>query len=271
MRHCHIIRMVSLIPAKLRFFEAIAFNLNEFLARFQTSAPMVSFLVDSSENIIRNFAEKLILSDVLKKANNTYKLNQIDFTDQNIQKRLYEVSFAIKVTDSKVNAFTVEAKKFVSTLCNQIIEKSPLNSYFACLARSLNSINLAEMPESFERRFHNLLKKLVDCKQIKSSLADKAKEEFRKFKSNIFRENKAIFRNYDIDKNRLDEFYMAYLKDSTQYEFFCYVVKIVLTMFHGQADGERRFSVNKNLIVENMSDGSLIAYRFVKDHMKCKK
>ena len=186
----------------------------------------------------------------MKKANNTYKLNQIDFTDQNIQKRLYEVSFAIKVTDSKANAFKVEAKKFVSTLCNHIIEKSP---------------------ESSERRFHNLLQKLVDCKQIKSSLTGKAKQEFRKFKSNIVRENKAIFRNYDIDKNRLDEFYMEYLKDSTQYEFFCYVVKIVLTMFHGQADEERRFSVNKNLIVENMSDGSLIAYRFVKDHMKCKK
>ena len=116
------------------------------------------------------------------------------------------------------------------------------------------------MPESSEWRFHNLLQKLVDCKQIKSSLTGKAKQEFRKFKSNIVRENKAIFRNYDIDKNRLDEFYMEYLKDSIQYEFFCYVVKIVLTMFHGQADEERRFSVNKNLIVENMSDGSLIAY-----------
>ena len=114
------------------------------------------------------------------------------------------------------------------------------------------------------------MQKLVDCKQITSSLADKAKREFRKFKSNIVRENKAIFRNYDIDKNRLDEFYMEYLKDSTQCESFCYVVKIVFTMFHGQADVERGFSVNKNLIVENMSDESLTAQRFVKDHMKYK-
>ena len=41
-------------------------------------------------------------------------------------------------------------------------------------------------------------------------------------------------------------------------------------MFHGQADVERGFSVNKNLIVENMSDESLTAQRFVKDHVKCK-
>ena len=116
-----------LIPVKLHLFEEIAFNLNKFLARFQTSAPMVPFLVDSLENLTHNFAKKLILSDVLKKANNPYKLSQIDFTDQNIQKRLYEVSFAIdhylcmlkkegKVTDSIINAFKVEAKKF---LCPQ--------------------------------------------------------------------------------------------------------------------------------------------------------
>ena len=85
----------SLIPVKLHFFEEITFNLHVFLPRFQTSAPMVLFLVDSLENLIRNFAEKLILSDVLKKANNTYKLSQIDFTDQNIQKWLDEVNFTI--------------------------------------------------------------------------------------------------------------------------------------------------------------------------------
>ena len=84
-----------LSPVKRRFFEESAFNLIEFFARFQTRAPMVPFLVDSLENLIRNFAVKLILSDILKKANNTYKLSQIDFTDQDIQKRLYEISFAI--------------------------------------------------------------------------------------------------------------------------------------------------------------------------------
>ena len=76
--------------------------------------------------------------------------------------------------------------------------------------KSVNPINLVEIPESSERRFYHLLQKLVDCKQITSSLADKAKQEFRKFKCNIVRENKAIFGNYDIDKNLLDEFYMEY-------------------------------------------------------------
>lgn len=72
------------IPVKLRFLEEIAFNPNEFLARSQTSAPIVPFLVNYLENVIQNFIENLIPSDVLKKANNTYKLSQIEFTDQYI-------------------------------------------------------------------------------------------------------------------------------------------------------------------------------------------
>ena len=48
-----------LIPVKLRLFEEIAGNLNEFLARSQTNVPMVPFLVDSLENLTHNFAEEL--------------------------------------------------------------------------------------------------------------------------------------------------------------------------------------------------------------------
>ena len=65
---------------------------------------------------------------------------------------------------------------------------------FCLLSTVLNPINLAKIPESSEKRFHNLLQKLVDCKKITSSLADKSKQEFRK--SNIVRENKTIFQNY---------------------------------------------------------------------------
>ena len=40
-----------------------------------------------------------------------------------------------------------------------------------------------------------------------------------------------------------------------------------MTLFHGQGNAERGFSLNKQLVVENMSETSLIAQRFVKDHI----
>ena len=62
-----------LVPVKLRFFEETAKKLNNFLVTFQTSSPVVPFLVDSLESLVRSFAERFILLDVLKQANTTLK------------------------------------------------------------------------------------------------------------------------------------------------------------------------------------------------------
>ena len=46
------------------------------------------------------------------------------------------------------------------------------------------------------------------------------------------------------------------------------VFKLLLCLSHGQASVERGFSVNSNLLVENMHEDSLIAQRIVQDHVK---
>ena len=166
-----------LVPVELRFSEETAKKLNNFLVTFQATSPMVPFIVDSLENLVPSFGERFILPYVLKKANTMHKLSQLDMADPNIQMRTCEVGFAIdhdfcqlksegKITDSHVSTFKKEAKQFVSTLCNHILSKSPLTSYFACAACCLNPINLAEIPDTCEKRFHNLLQKLVDGKLI---------------------------------------------------------------------------------------------------------
>ena len=126
-------------PVKLRFFEETAKKLNNVLVTFQTSSPMVPFIADFLENLVRSFVERFILPDVLKKTNTTHKLSQLDMTDPNIQMRTYEVGFSIdhdlrqlkregKITDFHVNIFKKGAKQFVSTLYNDILSNSPLTS-----------------------------------------------------------------------------------------------------------------------------------------------
>ena len=46
------------------------------------------------------------------------------------------------------------------------------------------------------------------------------------------------------------------------------VLKIILTLSHGQASVERGFSVNKSLLVENIATKSLIVQRIVYENMK---
>ena len=202
-----------------------------------------------------------ILTDVLEKAQSTVKLLKVNVTDKNIHKRDFEFSFAIKhelhalkrdgkISDSLIYTFKMEAKKFLSTLCNHVLEKSPLNSYFAQCTRSLSPLYLAEEPESSEKYFSGLLSKLVEYKQIKPSEADVAKEEFSHFVCFVVRENKVYFSEYNFNNDCLDEFYMRYLNGTIYYKTLTSVMQLILVLSHGQAAVERGFSLNDKLLVE---------------------
>ena len=78
-----------LIHVKLCFFEESVKKLNDFLVAFQTTAPLVPFLVNSLEIPVRRFAEKFILPDVLSKIKPKYILSLLDLKDENMQKRAF--------------------------------------------------------------------------------------------------------------------------------------------------------------------------------------
>ena len=265
-----------LVPVKLRFFEETAKIINVFLVQFQTQSPMVPFLVDCLENIVRGFCDRFILPDIMKKANTTYKLTKLDVMDKNM--RDYHFSFSInhelrelkekgKINDSKLHAYKMEAKDFISTLCNHLLSKSPLTSCFARCAKCLDPTTMGEMPDVCKQSFHKMLEKPVEYKQVTSHVADEAEKEYQKFLYSVVKENKAFFLEFDKSKDRLDEFFMRYLSDTVRFNNFMLIVKMVLTLSHGQADVERGFSVNDKLLVENMQEQSLISQRIVKHHM----
>ena len=139
------------MPLKLQCFEEVAKQLSSFLIKFQTDSPMVPFLFESLESMIQKFCSMFNLTDVLEKAQSTVKLLKLNVTHKNIHKRDSEFSFAIRnelcalnrdgnISDSLICTFNMEAKKFLSTLCNHILEKTPLNSYFAWCTRSLSPL-----------------------------------------------------------------------------------------------------------------------------------
>ena len=112
-----------------------------------------------------------------------------------------------------------------------------------------------------------MLEKLVEYKQVTSHVADKAEKEYKKFLYTVVKENKAFFLEFDKSKDMLEEFFMRYLSDTVRFNNFMLIVKMVLTLSHGQADVERGFSLNDKLLVENIQEQSLISQRIVKDHM----
>ena len=126
---------------------------------------------------------------------------------------------------------------------------------------------MAEYPDTCKKLFDKILEKLVTCKHVTSSKADAAKSEYSNFLQKIVKKNLPAFQDYQIDDNRLDEFFMRYLDGSSRFGTLIVVIKFVMVLSHGQSAIERGFSTNKNLLIENLSENSLIHQRIFIDYM----
>ena len=87
-----------LIPLKLQFLEGIASELNSFLITFQSDKPMIPFLVETLEELLRLLCVKFIGKDTLDAARTTYALLKVDVTDTSNHKNASDIDlgFALK-------------------------------------------------------------------------------------------------------------------------------------------------------------------------------
>ena len=80
--------------------------------------------------------------------------------------------------------------------------------------------------------------------------------------------HKEEFPAFDIKDQRLDAFYFGYLEGRPSLSNLAEVLKVILTLSHGQASIEHGLSINKSLLAENLHKESLTTQRIVYDHMK---
>ena len=80
-------------------------------------------------------------------------------------------------------------------------------------------------------------------------------------------EHKDATLTFNHTKGRIDSFIDGFVHGNTKYEKCWDVCKLVLTVSRGQASVERGFSVNKELLVENLQEVSLVCHRIAYDHV----
>ena len=250
-----------LIPVKLLFFEEVAKSLNAFLVLFQMDNPMVPFLVETLDELIRSLFSKFIL-----KYSTSATLLKIDPTDVVNHKSIADVDLGFAINYElqllKKCNFKKAAVQFLSKLCSHALEKSPLRSLFARCMQCLSPTYIAECPESCILKYEKILTKLVEYKIITPSSADVSKLQYQNFISTIARDNKNEFMTFDKALQRSDVFLWKFIGGSSN--FF---TKILLILSHGQAHVERGFSVNSQILIENLHTENLIVQRLINDHM----
>ena len=141
-------------------------------------------------------------------------------------------------------------------------ERCPLQSAAARNAVVFNPGIMLESTEgNLQKKFKALLQHLLSLRIVSSHKADKALIQYGNVKTDLQR---AVI---DLSKiPRLDDFYFKELKVA-KYPEFCLVIKIVLTLSHGQADVERGFSLNNAVLESNMKHDSVVSKRLILDHL----
>ena len=116
-----------------------------------------------------------------------------------IAKELRRLKSKSKIKDYAIHKFKRECRSFLATLCKHMFEKSSLQSSFARCTRALDSVNMAEKPESYKALFDKTFQKLVEYKQVLPNIADFAKQEFDCFLTLIVKAKKQAFCDFDFN------------------------------------------------------------------------
>jgi len=92
---------------------------------------------------------------------------------------------------------------------------------------------------------------------------DKCRSQFSDLCGKASSSLKSNFSAYSVKVNRLDTFYYDIIGQDIEFAELFSVVKLVLILAHGNATVESGFSVNKDMLVENLHEKSLVAQRTV--------
>ena len=260
----------------MQFFQDVASELKGFLQLFQTNNPMVPFLEKALVDVLHTLMQMVVKPDVLDQANSSFKLIKLDLTNSEnlLPCELMKLPTATKsllrstnLKNEKKRSFLKNAKKMIVVLVQKVQERCPLQYQFARCASSLSPYNMVSDKKKCVEDFDRLVDKLYNLNRILSKHADEAKKEYFQLISSAQNEYKDAFLSFDEKKSRLDSFFVELMHGNAKYRKCWTVFKIVFILSHGQAAVERGFSVNKELLVENLQQTSLISQRLICDYV----
>ena len=262
-----------LAPAKIAFFASVAAALEPFLTKYQTSAPLMPFLYDDLIGILRVLMSRYVKKDLLDIAKTGADICKIDGSSKEIRCRYKEVDLGVaatklltesKVSDAARMAFRMQCIEFLAAATGKIQERSPLQYKIVTAVSCFVPKKMVNNPAVCQSRMAQLLQIFYDSKRISADIADKAKLQFSKLCSRAADDLKSNFTSYDCAQ-RLDTFYYGILGNDSESAELWSVVRKTLVLSHGNANVESGFSVNGDILIENLHEDSLIAQRVVYD------
>ncbi|XP_046393340.1 uncharacterized protein LOC124161149 isoform X1 [Ischnura elegans] len=259
----------KMLGPKLAFFSYVARLVEPFLTTYQTNDPMAPFLHTDLSNLVSNLLRHFVKNDYVNRKSDVCKVD-ITNEDNLIPVKNFNFSFSVKDALKKVQVSTPEMLKFkeecvllLKAMVSKILEKAPLN-YKLCRAITFCDPELiSHSKTAVSTRLNGFLEQLHSRNWLPASECDTILSDFKVLC------DKQVFANacqeYDRQRQRLDHFWRGIWDHYKCSDGLVKVIKMALIISHGQAFIERGFSINKEIIVENQLDMSLVAQRQVYD------
>ncbi len=267
-----------LVKIKLVAFRDISRRLNVFLIKFQTDAPMVPFLADELQSIMRDLMRYFITKSALEKASTPYKLCKIDVTvkgnnclpisEIKLPTAVKSMLKKLKLSADQKQSFIKEFRNLLIGMIVKIQERTPLKYPLVRGAASLSPVRMVTKGEESVLLFESLVDTMYEHKRLSSKEGDEVKQQYKSFLEMVVQPNVDKFRNFNFKKDRFDTFMYSFLGGNNDYKLLWKITLFVSILSHGQATIERGFNVNKDVVVENLTKESICCQRLVYDFLK---
>ena len=168
---------------------------------------------------------------------------------------------------SMIKEFKKGCQRYIIATLLKLFERSPLGSNVLRSASVWDPSKMIPIPmDKLLQKWKMLLKCLVDLNVTSPQSCDKTSSEFKSFVDDDLPKVLLEFEKFSPEKDRLDNFFFDTVAMS-KFSNVSFVIKLLLTLSHGQASVERGFSNNKSILRTNMSAETVISKRLMKDHM----
>ena len=163
-------------------------------------------------------------------------------------------------------SFLMECFNMVVDILIGFQERSPLKYSIVRNASAVSPVNMVSKTEACVLNFQGFVDVLFRKKSLSAKSADNCKQQYDEFLEDLQFKHKENFLKFSYLTDRLDDFLCPYLADEKKYENLWYVCNIVMILSHGQSSIERGFSINKEILDNNLQEKSLILQGLIYDH-----
>ena len=270
------------MKARIHFFIALSSEVEPFLRRYQTASPYLPFLYDDLSVIVENLLKRCVQPSKLENLT-TKQLAEfdLDVKDNLLTANKVKVGLAVKrelsnlktqknpVTDLQMSEFYQGCALFTKEMCKKMLNKSLLKYNFVRFVSSISPSTINNSPDAAKKRMEKLLLHLAMCRWISNCDGDAATSQFDVLCRHAEGPLKRMFEDWEDE--RLDHFYSKIFNSKNFPNGFKELESVFQTVFvlsHGNASVESGFSINQEVLVENLTEQSLVNLRLVYDSIK---